>query len=729
MTITQKYALIAPVVALFIHTNDVVAQTSGGGYNLLLEEVIVTAQRREESSMRTPVTVNAFSADDIVNVGALDIQDMDDFMPGVEIGDGNTTQTSITIRGVSSPNISSGGDPSTATFYDGAYIPRAATTMPFFDIERIEVLKGPQGTLFGRNATAGVINIIPNKPREEFEGHLKVRAGNYDLQRFEGVVNAPLTDTIAVRLGLLSSTRDGIVDNIGVGPDPGDEDVKAMRLSALWSVNDRTEFQFSFDMEDRDEAPRIAIGVGEYAFMQSEDPFLGTTAHDVVGAEETRELQGYSIKLDHEFSDSWSVFAISSYREWETTNLEEEDGTADPRRYFDTNNIEDSNIFYNEVRFNFVNDDLNVILGANYSEEELFQRTDIHLSADSWMQFVSVQAGFDRNTHLWDLLGEDEGIYRILSDANGVAVLPPSFAGTFLTETMDNTGDFTNWGVFADATYQLTETIRLAAGLRYSKDSKDYTWQTYPTDLDWPVPPQILAYDPGVVDDDPANDFDQFGASRSWSKVTGRLVADWQFQEKAMTYISVATGYKSGGFDGQVFTPLISGPFAPEEMLSIEWGLKGDFFADRLRVEAALFRQELDNRQRSTDTKESPDDPTAQPTVINGDEETEGIELITTWSVTDNIRLTAMGTYRETDSVFERYFDAAGEPAGGVVESTRSDADYTLRLDWTPAIPVGALLVHIDYIVDENEQSPTDTIFLTGPWYFQTEKWLNARLA
>lgn len=729
MNTTQKQALFVPVAALLLHANGVVAQSSGGGYNLLLEEVIVTAQRREESSMRTPVTVNAFSADDIVNVGALDIQDMDDFMPGVEIGDGNTTQTSISIRGVSSPNISSGGDPSTATFYDGAYLPRAATTMPFFDIERIEVLKGPQGTLFGRNATAGVINIIPNKPSEEFEGHLKVRAGNYDFLRFEGVVNAPLLDNFAVRLGLLSSTRDGIVDNVGIGPDPGDEDVKAMRLSALWSVNDRTDLHLSFDMEDRDEAPRIAVGVGQFGFMQSNDPFLGTTAHDVAGAEETRDMQGYSIKIDHEFNDSWSVFAISSYREWETTNLEEEDGTADPRRYFDTNNIEDSDIFYNEVRFNFVNDNVDVILGANYSKEDLFQRTDIHLLADSWMQFVTIEGGFGADTHLWDLLGDNEATYLSLSQAFGLAVIPPSFAGRLQTETMDNTGDFTNWGVFADATYQLTKTIRIAAGLRYSKDTKDYTWQTYPTDLDWPVPPQILAYDPGVIDDDPSNDFDQFAASKSWSKVTGRVVADWQFQENAMTYLSVATGYKSGGFDGQVFTPLVSGPFAPEEMLNVELGVKGDFFSERLRIEAALFRQELDNRQRSTSTRDGPDDPTAQPTVISGDEETDGVELITTWSVTDNVRLTAMGTYRETDSIFERYFDGAGEPAGGVVDSSRSEADYTLRFDWTPAIPFGALLVHVDYVVDENKQSPTDTIFVTGPWYFQTEKLLNARIA
>ncbi|MFK8019526.1 MAG: TonB-dependent receptor [Pseudomonadales bacterium] len=719
----------ATVLALLTSTLASVSQAqTESGYSLLLEEVIVTAQQREESSMKTPVTVNAFSALDIVNVGALDIQDMDDFMPGVEIGDGNTTQTGISIRGVESPNISSGGDPSTATFYDGAYLPRAATTIPFSDIERIEVLKGPQGTLFGRNATAGVINIIPNAPVDEWQGSIQGRAGNFGFLRFEGMLNAPLSDSIAIRLNLMSSSRDGTVDNVGVGPDPGDEGVTAARISALWDVSDATSLQFSADLEDRDEAPRTAIGVGARAFNQSDDPFSGQTAHDVVGAEETREMQGYSIKLNHDFSDAWSVYAISSFRDWETTNLEEEDGTADPRVYLDTNNIEESDIFYNEVRFNFVSDNIDLILGANYSKEDLFQRTDLHLTGDSWMQFVTILGGFGADTHLWDLLGDDEDAYLGFSQAFGLAVIPPSFAGQLQTETMDNTGDFTNWGVFADATYQLTDTVRIAAGLRYSKDKKTYTWQTYETDLDWPFPPQRVAYDPAVIDDDPSNDFDQYSRSDSWNKVTGRLVADWQFSDDAMTYLSVATGYKSGGFDGQVFTPVLTGAFAPEEMLSVEWGLKGDFFDKRVRIEAALFMQELDNRQRSVDVKDGPDDPTAQPSVISGDDETQGIELIATWTVTDSLRIAALSTYRETDSIFERYFDSAGQPAGGIEESTRADTDYTLRFDWTPTISVGHLLVHVDYVYDENNEEP-DVIYATGPWYLQNKKLLSARIA
>jgi iron complex outermembrane receptor protein len=706
------------------------AQEARAGYSLQLEEVVVTAQKREEDYMAVPVTVNAFTAQDMVNTGAVNIQDIDDFMPGVEVSDGGSTQVGITVRGVSSPNISSGQDPSVATFYDGSYMPRAVTSIPFTDIARTEVLKGPQGTLFGRNATAGVINIVPNDPHGEFEGFIKSRLGNYGLVRLEGMVNAPLADSIALRANVFSHQRDGIVENVGIGGDIRDEQFIAARLSVLFTLSDETDIQLSYDMEDRDEEPRQTIGVSKYAYRGNPDPFSGKAANDVAGQEETREMYGVALKLNHDFNERLSLFGVVSYREWDTTNLEDEDGTADPRRYLDTNNIEDSDILYSEIRFNYVNARMDLIVGGNYSEESVFQRTDIHTLADSYMQFVSVEAGLGQDEHLWDIFGDNPVIYEALTEANGVAVIPPSFAGELLAETMDNSGNFVNWGVFGDLSYQLTDSLRLAAGLRYSYDEKDYSWKTYPSDLAWPLPPARLAYEPADTGAAPADYFDKFEDSEDWSKTTGRLVADWAFSDQAMTYLSYATGYKSGGFDGQVFSAYVAGPFDPEEMESIEWGMKGDFFDASLRLEAALFHHELDGRQRSVDAKEGPDDPTAQPTVISSDEKSDGIELIVQWNVLENLRLTGMTTYRETDSESEPYYDAAGELQGGGKESIEPRMDYTLRFDWTPQVPVGYLLVHVDYVFQEAESDDQiDTIFVTGPWYLQDRKRLSARVA
>ncbi len=721
-----------------------------GGYNLALEEVVVTAQKREEDFMTVPVTVNAFTAQDMVNTGAASIQDIDSFMPGVEIGDnvGGSTQVGITVRGVSSPNISSGQDPSVATFYDGAYMPRAVTSIPFTDIARTEVLKGPQGTLFGRNATAGVINIVPNKPNQDFEGFVKARVGNQELVRVEGMLNVPVGDTVALRGNIFSHQRQGFTRSVTGGDDFRDEGFLAARGVMLWAPGDSTEIQLAVDYEDRDEMPRPGIGVSKYAFQGSADPFRGKDQHDVIGAnrsynpqrnneEETREMYGVSLKLEQLLNDQWSMFGIVSYRDWETTNLQEEDGTPEPRRYFDTNNIEESDIFYGELRFNYINDRINLITGANYSQEDVFQRTDIGLLADSYMQFVSVlllpEIGIpaDQDTHIWDLFADSpDDLYLFFSNEAGLGVLPPSFEGVYYNETMDNSGDFVNWGVFIDGTYQLTDTIRVAAGLRYSYDEKEYSWQTFPLEVDWPLEPARVAYIPAQTGAPESQWLNKFTTKDDWNKTTGRLVLDWQFTDYAMTYLSYATGYKSGGFDGQSFTGFVAGAFDPEEMTSYELGLKGDFFEDRLRAEVALFHHELDGRQTSVDKRDGPDDPTSAPGVINSDEETDGIELIVTWSVTDTLRLSGLTTYRETESVSEQYYNADGDLVGGEKIDGDTDTAYTLKLDWTPVIPYGYLLLHMNYVYTEDSGPDENTaIFATGKWYFQDKKLLNARLA
>jgi iron complex outermembrane receptor protein len=165
-------------------------------------------------------------------------------------------------------------------------------------------------------------------------------------------------------------------------------------------------------------------------------------------------------------------------------------------------------------------------------------------------------------------------------------------------------------------------------------------------------------------------------------------------------------------------------------MTSIELGLTGDFFEERFRVEAALFHHELDGRQKSVSKKDGPDDPTAAPGVVNSDEETDGIELVLTWSVTDNLRLGALSTYREAEAISEVYYNSAGDLVGGEQEDGETNTTYTLKLDWTPEIPMGYLLVHMNYQFSEDPGPNEDTaIFDTGSWYFQDKKLLNARVA
>ena len=245
-----------------------------------LDEIIVTSQKREQSALEVPVTVDVFTATEIEKTGALNLAEMQDFIPGFEVGS-NPTQASMTIRGVSSANISTGGDPSVATFYDDVYIPRAATQVTFSDMARIEVLKGPQGTLYGRNAAAGVVNMVPNQPGASDEAFVKARIGNYALVRLEAMGNLAVSENFFVRANVLSNQRDGYLTNVIGGREPGEQDNIAARIAALWTLTDRTRLQLSYDYDRVDNSARGAIGLSQWAECP-DDPFCGRVRNDVI---------------------------------------------------------------------------------------------------------------------------------------------------------------------------------------------------------------------------------------------------------------------------------------------------------------------------------------------------------------------------------------------------------------------------------------------------------------
>jgi iron complex outermembrane receptor protein len=642
---------------------------------LMLEEVIVTAQKREERSMDVPIAIGTFTPQNLANTGALSIQDIDAFIPGFDSGDTSFTQNGITIRGVSTPNISTGGDPSVATFYDDAYVPSAAATVQFSDVASIEVLKGPQGTLFGRNASAGVVNIQPNKPSADADGFVSTRIGNYGLKRFEGMINIPVTDSVFLRANLLKNERDGYQENTIVGGrDPEEQSVTAGRLSVLWEASEDTTAQFSFDFDDIDNGAQQAIGVIEGGAYTGKDPFDEQVQHDVQAEGETRKNYSYNAKLFHDINDELAVKVVASYREWETYNLQDEDGTGLVAANLITNNVEDSDIFYSEVQFNYTGDDFTAVFGANYSAEDVFQNTD----------------------------------------ASTISL------GDILTERVENTGEFSNYGAYGDLTYDMGERWTFSAGLRYSHDEKDFTWLI--PDATNPVLGSNSIFTPVT---DP-----KIEASESWSKVTGRALAKYQISDNAMTYVSYSTGYKSGGYDSlSVFTA--TDPLEPEETTSYEWGIKGDFFDNSLRTQFSLFRLDVDDKAESKDSL-LPGTSSAVPTLIGGDESIDGVEITIDWLVTDELKLGLVTTARESEETLESFFDSVGVFIPSATTDGDTDTEYTVTLDWAPEVDFGGVLLHVDYQFKEDtrvDDTGFNRIFLSIPGVGEDLETLNARLA
>ena len=630
----------------------------------LLEEILVTAQKRQQQAIDVPIAIGTFSQRDIINTGALNLQDIDAYIVGFDAGGESFTQQGYRIRGISSPNISTGGDPSVATFYDDAYLPRAATTVAFADIDRVEVLRGPQGTLFGRNAAAGVVNMIPNAPSDTLEGFARIRAGNYNLMRLEGMINIPVSETFSLRANALANQRDGISENVEPAEfDAAEKGNWAGRIAMRWVPSEATTLQLAVDVDHFDQSPSMALGVSPFSL--NTNPFSGRYANDVIDGEETRDMWGITGKWFQDLNEQWSMTAIANYRDFETSNRQDEDGTADPTRYFDTNNIEDSDITYTEVRFNYNTDRINAVMGATYSLENTYQRTEANALADSIARLVTQDFnagfGFDMD-HIWnpddyavalsavgipvtatEIQESGDFWYEFISGALGEPMLfGPSFEGEVWGEYIINEGEFENYGIYADVEYAISDRLSLTAGLRYSEDNKEFSWLIPAT--------TFAALRPGVSNQiftDASGDYAAAAttptiAKDSWSKTTGRLVATYRLSEQLIAYGSVSTGYKAGGFDSLAIKTSLE-PLQPENSEQYELGLKGDLFDGRLQVQLAVFDLTVDGRQRSVETR-PPGQENAIPTVINVDSGVQGVELNVSWLITEDLLFTALST-------------------------------------------------------------------------------------
>lgn len=676
--------------------------------DLSLEEVVVTAQKREQNAMDVPVTVDTYSAKDIETTGALVIEDIQSYIPGFEASDG-VTQPSLKIRGVDSSNISTGTDPVVATFFDEFYLPSAAVTVAFSDMARVEVLKGPQGTLFGRNAAAGVINMVPNQPNmDEAEGFLSAKIGNYGIRRYEGMVNLAVMDNMAVRINALTNARDEFVeDTSGSDPAPFLRDNTAARFAVKWDITDYFAAQLAYDYDRVDNGPRPAQGFGQYSNHQDARDYKLDS--DTIEPGESRDMEAWSAKFWLDINDSLSAKFITSIREFATYNRQDEDGTGDVRVYIDTNNIEDSDIFYNELQFNYNNSFLNLVFGANYSEENTYQLTTLTYSMGALARFAPGSFGLPATPP--DILIDP--IVSVLVATNG---------SDYNTETLENTGEFSNFGIYADADFSITDWLNIIVGLRYSKDDKRFTWFT-------PVSDFFLAQAQGDNFIFFATDGTEEG-EESWDAITGRLVANIQVTEDALVFANYSTGYKAGGFDSiNISTKEL--PLDPELVDNYEIGAKGDFLNKRIRAQLAYFYTEIADRQEAIESQ-PPGSGTAVPFIVNTDEEIEGYEITLTFLISEQLRTTVIYTERDQSSQREAHYDAQGNFVDGLEVATVAPQDYTLTLDWAPEMPSGSLFVHLEYIFEENtdrDQEEYIPLFDTVPGYGDDRTLFNARVS
>jgi len=587
----MTHTFIRTGIAAAVAMSAAVTQVQAQG----LEEVIVTAQKREQGLQDVPISVAAFTKERIDNLTAQDISDLGVFTPNVDIGRG-VNQPTYRIRGIGTSDFGVGADPAVGVYVDGIYIGRSGGSKTAFnDIARVEILNGPQGTLFGRNAAAGAIQYVTNKPVDNTEGWVKATVGEYSRTQVEGVYNMALSDTVFWRTGVLWNQRDGYIDNKAGGGDLNEEKNWSITSSFLWAPTDRLELLWRLEYDDVDSDARPASSA-VYGPRDNGAAFMKTETNHHFG--ETRELFGTSLHLTYEM-DIATFTSITSYREYETENPEDKDGSVEIYYDFTDYNAEDNDQWSQEFRFDGdYGDNIRWVVGANYNKENAKQTSGIELSTEAVDKLV-----VEREVGIpYDLVAPGFGFD--VAFAAGFPDLPRIYAtgeealaaGRY-SESINVDGEYESWAVFGDMTWSILENLDLTLGVRYTEDEKEFGRNVKYNDFGmW------FAFDETRIDANgklapyPGGTQGWYRQKESWDDTTGRAVIDWRVTDDVLLYASYAQGYKAGGFNS-VSERNDDPPFDPEEIDTYELGVKSTWFDNTLRINGAYYDYTYDNLQ------------------------------------------------------------------------------------------------------------------------------------
>ncbi len=666
-----------------------------------LEEVVVTAQRREQVLQEVPITIQVVGNELLDDIAAQDMGDLNGFVPGLVVSSDSPTQPKYQIRGIQTGDFGVGTDSAVGVYVDGVYSSRSGSSLlAFNDIERIEVLKGPQGTLFGRNSAAGAISIITRKPVDEFDAFLRVRVGEYNKQRVDGMVNVPIADNLALRVNGVWNQSDGWVEDAATGKDLWPEDNWATRVAARWDITDSTSATLSWDHDEIDQLARPAIGLialgpdDQRAPYPADpdsylDPIKARVYNDVVGNEESRKLDGVTLFIDHAFG--WAdLRSTTAYRTFETVNREDEDGTNRIPLYFDTANVEDNESWYQEFKFSGQTGSFDWVAGVSYYSEDATQSSDTHAYTDS-IDTLLLNLG---------LAGTPDGtLFGFTSDVLAANEIPATMRGFGWREVMYNEGSFTATAAFGDVIWHATDRLNVTFGLRYTHDEKEFSWLNGPREApeldatvaaleafgffsEFPIPPQAYFFD--VVFDLSALGLEgqKVKLDDSWDDISPRFVVDYKVTPDVMVFGSLAKGYKAGGYNSVE----VGSQFDNEDVWNLEGGVKSLFADLGLVLNASAFYYVYDNKQAISLVTGVNGSGIPQYVVDSSDEEAFGLEAEARWQPIDALTFTA--NLALIDATYKSKFvgdgddrrDLSGQPTGEPYASMALGASYVWNL-------------------------------------------------
>ncbi|QIB64978.1 TonB-dependent receptor [Kineobactrum salinum] len=683
----EMAGVVAAIVGTLVGSSAIAQQSAGKGRAVALEEVVVTAQKRAENVQDIPIAVSALSEETLRQSSFDGVADLSFMVPSLQFGNFGPVSF-LNIRGIGSADNFAGSDPGVAIHIDGVYIGRPVGALfNAFDTERVEVLRGPQGTLYGRNATGGSINLITKKPQDEFGGEVEVTAGDYDLRRVRGAINIPVSDAVRARIVGFNEERDGFTENTYPGgADANDLDNWGIRghldidlsdninllLSAthvdIGGVGTQPEVRDPFSTGELSPPinslvagplPQLAPGIPpELAFYTNADgsipvndqrPFTEAVDHP---RSTDNKLTLLSATLQWDFDD-FTFKSITGYAESEYLMIQDADASTAPNTVHIPE--EQSEQFSQEIQFISDGDGpLRWIGGLYYFREDA--------------------------SRISTMVGPRLDAIHELFIANDFSFGGPGFSEDFAFRVGGDV-ETESFAVFGESSYDITDHFTLTVGLRYTDDEKEAI------NSNIQLSPLVLTR-----------------ASTSSEEVTGKVALNYQITNDVMVYGSFSRGYKSGGII-QVATDPVAAAFKPEFVDTLEVGFKSQLW-DVLQLNAAIYTSDY------TDLQTSAEGAFGQLGGNAGEASIEGAELEWKWLIND--MFTFDGSFSYLDGVYDQLmaFDPLDQNfSAGVVDYSGNDLPRAPEFTYNLGVSGYWNLDHRGHLTARMEGSYTDEMY------------------
>lgn len=643
-----------------------------------LEEVIVTAQRKEQSANDVGMDIQSMSSERLERLRIRDVEDIQAVVPSFTVAQSYQGVPTYTLRGIGFNTINISSKSTVGTYVDEVAYPYPSLNAgPVYDLQRVEVLKGPQGTLFGRNTTAGLINLVTNKPTAEFESMLRAEVGNYSTTNYEGMVSGPLSEDVAARVAVRSErSREGWQKSNTRDEELGEVDRQGARLSLSWQPTDKTQVDFSYNwwhnQSDMLAAQAIALtpstvdslfnapGLVDYlannqpkhsdeadwAPRETRSPDIGTGLGMPGDLAEDSELNAFKLQVSQELGDDMRLVLLSGYHDLEHDGLTDFSGAPYELLLQDLHGEIES--FSQEIRIEGSTDIMKWLLGAYYAEDDL-------LDSNRTMLGENANVGLVRSA-LMSLLGTpfNEGGYTAQEASQA-----------FRTYRDQADMEVQSWSIFANAEWALSDTLSLITGIRYTEDQQDYAGCSM--DFNGNMLPnanvalrflflQTYGFQADPIEQGDCHTFNAqtgtFGLVESEldeNNVAWRLALNWRPNDDTLVYATISRGAKAG--ETPVNPASLAAQNAPvkqEELLAYELGVKATMLNGRLQANTSVFYYDYKDKQLAVLFA----DPiyTALPRLDNvPDSEAYGLDTEISWRLTNDLTTIAAFTLLHTE--------------------------------------------------------------------------------